>query len=91
MSVKVGDRVVADCFGWKRNALVIKITPTGFGASQGDCPKTKVTNMDKQKQDSWSMLKEELAKKGFGSCQIQEIYSAIVETCDRRGTTSIRI
>ena len=47
--------------------------------------------MDKQKQDSWSMLKEELAKKGFDSCQIQEIYFAIVETCDRRGTTSIRI
>lgn len=47
--------------------------------------------MGKQKQDTWSMLKEELVKQHFDSCQILNIYKAIVETCDRRGTTSIRV
>jgi hypothetical protein len=42
-------------------------------------------------QDSWSMLKEELAKQGFNSSQILLIYSAISDTCSRRNTRCIKV
>lgn len=47
--------------------------------------------MGKKQIDAWNMLKEELVKQGFDNTQIINIYKAISATCDRRGTTSIKV